>query len=317
MLLLVGIKNMSNLVDLHKLLKKSTNYSADQQEKSLKHALVKSLYNAHQSELINNKNIEREILFLAMYYGIIEPALTLEAIGKIQPQELTRERVRQIINSALPVVKEQGAPYLKAKAIIVKLLEEKDSNFLVLKDIVNFPYFEGFKKNSKGLIAFLNDCGIKQVAYRKDYYLYLPEVKRSDVIKAIQKHNKNIRKTQTMSNMSLKAKTVTYVPEEVKKFLSDTAKEKNLGLNELYEKIFNEFIEKNPYKDLSYTFGKTQSWKSRKGMAQWEQIGIYIEKNLFDKLKNIVKKLKNKNNNVSFMAFISQSFIWYCNQHKV
>lgn len=307
---------MSNLVDLHKLLKKSTGYSADQQEKSLKHALIKSLYNAHQSELTKNKNIEREILFLAMYYGIIEPALTLEAIGKAQPQELTRERVRQIINSVLPTVKKQGAPYLKTKQIIIELLSNNSSSFLVLKDILNIDYLEGFKKNSKGLIAFLNDCGIKQVAYRKDYYLYLPETKRSDVIKAIQKYNKSIRKTKTISNMSLKAKTVTYVPEEVKKFLSNTAKDKNLGLNELYEQIFQEFIEKNPYKDLSYTFGKTQSWKSRKGLAQWEQIGIYIEKNLFDKLKSIVKKLKNKNNNVSFMAFISQSFIWYCNQHK-
>lgn len=307
---------MSNLVDLQKLLKKSAGYSVEQKEKSLKHALIKSLYKAHQSELLKNKNIEREILFLAMYYGLIEPALTLEAIGKVQHQELTRERVRQIINCALTVVKQQDAPYEKVHETIKQLLDTKNSNFLILKDVLSLSYFEGFKKNSKGLIALLNDCGIKQVAYRKDYYLYLPETKRVDVIKAIQKHNKVVRKHKTMNNMSLKAKTVTYVPQDVKDFLSETAKKQGKGLNELYEIIFNEFITKNPYQDLSYTFGKTQSWKSRKGLAQWEQIGIYIEKDLFEKLKNIVKKIKAKNNNVSFMAFISQSFIWYCNQNR-
>lgn len=313
---------MSNLIDLQELLKKSSNYTEEKREKSLKHSLIKELYKIYRIELSKNKNIEREILFLTMYYGLIEPAMTLEAIGKIQPQPLTRERVRQIINSVLLLLSElphsntSKNPFQKAKIKIKEILLTSDNKFILLTDILNNKYFDCFKKNTKGLIAFLNDCGIKQIAYRKDYYLYLPSEDRTLIIKEIQTYNKSIRKTLTIKNMLLKSKTVTYVPENIKKFLIQQAEDKKIGLNELYENIFKEFIQKNPYKDISYTFGKTKSWQSRKGLAEWEQIGIYIDKKLFDKLKSIVKKLKERKTNISFMSFVSQSFIWYYNQQQ-
>lgn len=311
---------MSNLIDLQKLLNKSSNYTEEQQQKSLKHSLIKALYNIYQKELINNKNIEREILFLTMYYGIIEETKTLESIGNDQPQKLTRERVRQIINSTLSLLNisdiNPDNPYYKSKIKIKELLLTSDYKFLPLKDLLETSYFSSFKKNSKGIISFLNDCGIKQITYRKDFYIYLPQENRSDIIKEIQKYQKTLRKNNTIKNMEQKSKTVTYIPNEVKIFLNTKATESKIKLNELYQIIFNDFISKNPYKDLSYSFGKTKSWQSRKGLANWEQIGIYIEKNLFNQLKTIVKKLKSQNPKISFMSFISQSFIWYYNQQQ-
>ncbi len=306
---------MSNFAVLHKLLKKGSSLDISQTQESLKSTLIKQLSDVYKQKLLLNDNLEREFLFLCMHYGLIDPAMTLEAIGKAQPKgELTRERVRQIIDSVLHLLKGNNSPYEISRSLIAEQIQENGTIFIRIEDLLKKTYFESFKKNVKGLISFLNDCGVKQVAYRKEYYLYLDDTKRQEVIKAIQKENKDIRKNKTILNMSKKAKTVTYVPKETKDFLAAHAKSKSLGLNEAYEHIFKTFIDSNPYSVLAYTFPKTKSWKARKGTAQWEQIGIYIEKDLFEQIKAIVKKLKKDKKSVSFMSFICQSFIWYHNQ---
>lgn len=58
----------------------------------------------------------------------------------------------------------------------------KDNSFLRAEDLLTHVYFSKFKKNIKGLIAFLNDCGVRQIAYRKNYYFYLDTLKRKSVV---------------------------------------------------------------------------------------------------------------------------------------
>jgi hypothetical protein len=264
---------------------------------------------------------DRELLFLSTYYGLSCRALTLEGIGKSQEKALTRERVRQIIYSAFKEVEKLGDNiYLKAEEIFKQAIinhkneENEPTLFLRFDEVVLIPEFKSFEKNEKGLIAFLNDCNVKQISYRKKYYFYYHSTDRKLVTQKIQEKNKEIRHIKTLEKMNQKSKTVTYAPQVVRNYLIDVAKNKNLNLNHLYENIMNDFMNKKPYSHEEYVFNKTKSWRARKGKAQWEQIGIYIDKNIFENIKDEVKNIK-KGKNVSLMNFICQSFIWYYESH--
>ncbi len=256
----------------------------------------------------------RELYFLCLYYGIQTKSLTLEAIGKSQEQPLTRERVRQIINAGIKGLKiDKENLYKKVGEIVSTKIRSCESSFIRMDDLVNDEYFSDFKNNTKGLIAFLNDCGIKQISYRKKYYLYLNSVDRERIILEIQKENKTIRRDKTVEKMQTKAKTVTYVPSAVRHHLIAFSNNNDINLNTLYEEILNTFISDSPFmKDNGFVFEKTKSWRARKGKAQWEQIGIYIDKDIFEKVRSTLKVMKKElNKNISIMSFICRSFVWH------
>lgn len=296
--------------DLGKIIKKAKKIKAPNNAVEM---LLKQIENV--SKQVSN----RELTFLSIYYGFFGKALTLEAIGQTQENALTRERVRQIIDAALVKVKNvDESVYKKATELFKGLLLDTKEKFIREEKLLSLDFFNSFGKNLKGLIAFLNDCGIRQVAYRKKYYFYLSTESRRDIVKSIQSENKAIRKTNTLEKMKNKAKTVTYVPKEVRNFLLINATEDDEKLNSLYEKILGNFINKSPYKKETYEFPKTKSWQSRKGKAEWEQVGIYIEKNIFEKVKEVVKELKkNYKKRVSLMAFICQAFTWYAQEKGI
>lgn len=298
---------MSNYIGLQKIIKKGKKIDAPEN-------LLESLYK--QIFEIYNEKAAREFHFLTLYYGLQSKAMTLESIGQIQEQPLTRERIRQIIDSVIGPLRDfQPVNYINPYIHSVHLFEAilgKDRTFIRMEELTEDSYFSNFSKNVKGLIAFLNDCGIRQIAYRKNYYFYPKRLDRKDVIQNIQKENKTIRREHTLEKMSLKSKTVTYVPDEVRQHLLSYADKHKMNLNPLYEKILNDFMNQKPYMQPEYTFSRTKSWKARKGKAQWQQIGIYIERNIFDTIKDDVKLVKKDlKKSVSLMSFICQAFVWH------
>lgn len=301
---------MTDYIELHKIIKKGKKVESP---KTLQDYLLKYIASVFRED------ISREINFVATYYGLNGEALTLEKIGNTQEHKLTRERIRQIIDGTLKktklLIEEKDSPFVVAEKEFFNILG--DSLFLRFSDLTKHSFFKDFKKNTRGLISFLNDCGIRQVAYRKEYYLYPQFFERKLIIDSIQKENKAIRREQTISNMSKKAKTVTYVPNEVREFLLDYSNKNKLNLNPLYELILKDFIESKPYLKSEFEFSKTKSWKARKGKAMWQQVGIYIDREVFNLVINSISFIKKDlNKNVSLMNFICQSFIWFYNKNK-
>lgn len=301
---------MSKYSDLQKIIKKGKKIEAPD---NLQDSLLSHIASQHHEE------INRELNFLTLYYGLQGTALTLDSIGKAQDNSLTRERVRQIIDSVLePLIKipVNFNPYKNSIVLFEEILGDK--KFIRLDELFENSYFSSFKKNIKGLISFLNDCDIRQIAYRKNYYFYPVKFKRQDIINEIQKENKLFRREKTLEKMSHKAKTVTYVPDEIRQHLLDYAEKTDTNLNPMYEQILKDFILKKPYEQAGYEFSKTKSWKARKGKAQWQQIGIYIEKDIFELIKENVKFIKLElNKKVSLMSFICQAFVWHCETNKI
>jgi len=292
----------------NKLQKNLKKYNTTEEPKNLLESLVSHI------ELSNNLKNSRELYFLSCYYGIGTESLTLEAIEQINEKQLTRERVRQIIDNTVKKIKTKSEnPYRHTQNAFEQLLKDNDVFFIRMSSLLNDPYFTSFNKNQKGFISFLNDCGIRQIAYRKQYYLYSKNINRREIVLEIQKENKDIRKTKTLAKMMNKSKTVTYVPYLIRHHLVDYAEKHDINLNVLYEQILKQFIAHTPYTKIAgYVFPKTQSWKARKGKAQWEQIGIYIDKIVFDNVRKTVDEIKNELNiNVSLMGFICQAFIWH------
>lgn len=258
----------------------------------------------------------REFGFLISYYGLNGEQKNLETIGNTQSKVLTRERVRQIINivvNDLIIKTKESNSFNIFEFSYNKFLEILDGKtFIKLNTLIEDDFFNCFQNNHKGLIAFFNDIDIRQVAYRKNYYFYLEKTPRNEAIKEIQKENKSLRRDETLKKMAIKSKTVTYVPNQVRNFLLQQSTEKNINLNPLYENILKEFIKNKPFKANKFCFGKTKSWKARNGKAQWQQIGIYINKSIFDLIKKNVEHIKDDlNKTVSLMSFICQAFIWY------
>lgn len=301
---------MDNYDMLQKIIKKGKKITSPE-------TLIESLYK-QISDIYREKNA-RELHFLTLYYGFQNKAMTLEAIGASQETPLTRERVRQIIDTILVSLKksqyEYDNPYNKAASIFDTILGE--NKFLRLEQLLDNELFVGFKKNVKGLIAFCNDCDIRQIAYRKNYYFYPKRYERKMVINAIQQENKTLRRESTLEKMSLKAKTVTYVPDEVREHLLTYAHKKQTNLNPLYESILIDFMKQQPYFKPDFIFSRTKSWKARKGKAKWQQIGIYIDRNIFDDIGRDVKKVKQDlGKTVSLMSFICQAFVWHYEKHN-
>lgn len=304
---------MSNYIGLQKIIRKGKKITNPD---NLMESLQKQISENYSEKLA------REFHFLTLYYGLQSKAMTLENIGRSQDSPLTRERVRQIIDSIIFPLKNFETvnyenPYHYSAIVFDKVLGN-DRNFIRLEELIENDYFAGFSKNVKGFIAFLNDCGIRQIAYRKNYYFYPERLLRKNVIQDIQKENKNLRREHTLEKMSLKSKTVTYVPDEVRLHLLDFAEKNKLNLNPLYETILSDFMNKKPYLSTEYVFSRTKSWKARKGKAKWQQIGIYIEKIIFDNIKeNVFSIKKDLKKNVSLMSFICQAFVWHYEQtHK-
>ena len=147
------------------------------------------------------------------------------------------------------------------------------------------------------------------------------KLKQTDIrglyLTKLYRQSNNFRREKTLEKMSHKAKTVTYVPDEIRQHLLDYAEKTKSNLNPMYENILKSFIEKKPYEIESYEFSKTKSWKARKGKAQWQQIGIYIEKDIFELIKENVKFIKTDlNKKVSLMSFICQAFVWHSEKNK-
>lgn len=301
---------MSNYNELQKIIKKGKKIS---NPVDLLDSLIKEISLCAENK---EKNL-RDFDFLTLYYGLQGKSLTLEGIGNVQENKLTRERVRQIINNAYSILSKNNNDnsYIKASNIFKEILN--NNAFIRADDLLSHEYFNGFKKNIKGLIAFLNDCNIKQIAYRKKFYFYLSHLKRADVVSKIQIANKSLRKQSTEEKALNKSKTVTYVPNEVRDYLLKFSEKNDINLNPLYESILHKFINESPYKSNDFVFEKTKSWKARKGKAQWQQIGIYIDKTTFNLVRNTVKSIKlNHIKNVSLMSFICQSFVWFYDINK-
>lgn len=265
-----------------------------------------------------NENNARGFHYMISYYGLGESkGMTLEAIGEKIAGGLTRERVRQIIDGALAILlKQEGAegaqkPYERARERFESMLAERSGHFLRLSDFVTEGYFQSFEENPKGLIAFLNDAGVRQVVYRGAHYIYPDRLDRREAIERIQGENKKERRGRTLAKMSRMAKTVTYVPTETREFLLDQAQSSGMALNRLYEKILRDFMQSEPYKG-SADFAKTQSWRARQGKAEWSQVGIYIEKGVFDQVKERAGAVKPEP--VSNMSYICQAFVWFSKQ---
>lgn len=267
-----------------------------------------------KSSLSNNN--ARGFKYMMHYYGLNgEPGMTLESIGKNVAGGLTRERVRQIIDGALGVLlkAEVGAgqalvPYRDTRQRFEALLAGSEQQFLPLSSFMEIDYFASFGADPKGFIAFLNDAGIRQVVYRGAHYIYPKKLDRREAIELVQVENKKTRRAKTVEKMDKMAKTVTYVPGEVREFLLNESKRRAVPLNRLYEKILAQFIAKSPCK-LSEDFEKTQSWRARKGKAEWSQVGIYIDKAIFDQVKAAAVKVKP--DPISNMSYICQAFVCF------
>jgi hypothetical protein len=264
-------------------------------------------------EIATNKN-ERELGFLISYYGLDNKRLTLDEIGQNQEKKITRERVRQIINHVIDLIKSKKSEHKNVFEITKEHFErvKGKKNFIKLDDLISDQFFVSFKNNTHGLIALFNDCGIRQINYRKKYYFYNDSSDKVKITTEIQVENKILRKEKTELNSLLKSKTVTYVPLEIRSKLALDAKQNDISLNALYEIIMNSYIKEKPYMDKEYDFFKTKAWKARNGKADWSQIGIYINIDTFKKMKQIkeeIQKLFNKK--VSVMSLICQSFVLY------
>lgn len=265
----------------------------------------------------------REYYFIDLYYGLNNKHHTLEEIGQIDDKKVSRERVRQIINQFNAKIKLQESllklninnPFEKTYNIffeILKIKENKNEPFVSELELFKNEYFQNAKNNIKGIISFLNDCGIRQISYRKKYYFYLETNNREQIINLIQKINKENRKIKTLQKMENKCKTVTYVPFDTRDNLTKISIKEKINLNNLYEKILKNFLNNKKYHEKNYNFSKTQSWKARQGKAQWTQIGIYIDKNIISEIKKELDFLELEYaKKVSLMSFIAESFMDY------
>ena len=107
------------------------------------------------------------------------------------------------------------------------------------------------------------------------------------------------------------------MPTEVRQHLLHFSEVNNYNLNPLYEAILLDFIQQKPYTHKDFNFSRTQSWKARMGKAEWQQIGIYINKITFETIQQAVEEAQRLAfKKISLMSFICQAFIWHYNQFK-
>lgn len=278
------------------------------------------------------------------YYGLVSgQGMTLENVGALDEVQLTRERVRQIIDSGVQCLRTvekplgkavavrhaedpEPRPYARAAAWFHQLSKDRKSMFVALNDLLEQPYFAGFAGNHKGAIALLNDAGIRQVMYRNQHYLYPEGHPRKEAIGAVQAANKRLRHARTLRKMLDMSKTVTWVPVPTRSALKVIADGQDVGLNRLYERILVAFQEDAPYRPKASTtgkprrpragtaealgawecFAKTTAWRSRNGKATEAQVGIYIKKDIADQAKK-----EARHHGTSFMSYIRCAFVWF------
>lgn len=302
---------MSNFIELQKFLNSVYNQK-NRKTNSLKDNLSFSIANLYFKNLENNRDLSRPLLYLCSHYGLINKALTLEKISELNVKKLTRERVRQIIDQVVFLLKEEpNNIYANIYSIVSTQISQNPSQYIRFSTLIQQTYFEDFKNNPKGLISIFNDCGFKQMTYRNDYFFYNSNVNKDIMIKRIQEENRLLRKNQTIQNNENKAKTVTYIPHFIKEFLAQASIKNNIGLNAMYERIFIKFMETHPYKDLESVFPKITIKTPIN--PEWEQLGLYVDKKVYEQMKGLIDKLRKNKREVSSMRFIAQSFIWYYN----
>jgi hypothetical protein len=269
------------------------------------------------SLLLNLKEVwsdkrARSIYFLMKYYGLLGPGLTLEEIGQQEKKPLTRERVRQLLEEMIKVLrakeKETGHrgpnPFEMVKGWYTQQIQLTGATFASLKELMDTPLTLGFE-DEKGVCAFLKDADIKQAIYRNQKYLYVSVEKRKGIIQEIQSFNKKERKAKTEKRAQEMAKTVTYVPYEVKQAIVREQERVGEPLNRMYENILSVFAQKSPWKKHPMFFEKTKSWRFRKDKTDWVQIGLYIKRESYDQAKACSKAA-----GVSLMSYICRAVAW-------
>lgn len=282
-----------------------------------------SLINEFISYWRNNTDkvkINREKMIfdiLCSYYGIdyenkvVVEAKTLERIGI--DNHLTRERIRQLLTKVVNNFnKEEKNRNFYKKLKNDFLLELKNADFIHLSSMLKKPYLAEYKNNPRGLLNFLTHSGVEHVMYRNQYYLFVSKSKKehnetkSAVVKLIQEHNRDVRKQQTLENTQSMSKTVTYLPPYMRNFYLDYSEKHNYKLNNLYTEVLEQFDTTKPYKENKAFFGKKQEWRWPPLKKNWVQIGLYIDKILFDKLED-----KALSANTSVMNYIGCALAWF------
>lgn len=261
------------------------------------------------------KKLGTAFMLIELYYGVTSGSgVTLEHIGKRSDVNLTRERVRQIIDSGVryiqkketnglvvPAFVEVPTPYAKALSILNSLMKEGGVGFIHFDLLVKHPYFKGFHSNEKGLISFLNDIGVRHLLYRGIRYLYLNVHKKAVVILDIQKENRIIRNHNTQQKILGMSKTVTWVPKEAQRILKEVSVDYRYKLNKMYELILIDF--KAYVSNGSFKIQKKSPVANKEELVQ---VGIYIKKSIASQIKE-----ESKKHHISYMSFIRNAFIWF------
>lgn len=285
------------------------------------------------------------------YYGITSgQGLTLESVGALPDVRLTRERVRQIIDSGVQCLRGlekplsrattvrhaedlDPRPYARAAAWFHQLSRERKSMFVALQDLLTQPYFASFADNHKGAIALLNDAGIRQVMYRNQHYLYPEGHPRKEAIGAVQAANKRLRHQRTLRKMLDMSKTVTWVPVPTRSALKTIADAHDVGLNRLYERILVAFQNAAPYRaqaglTAGATVGKPRrpkagtaeaagAWECFAKTTAWRsRNGKATEAQVGIYIKKSIAdqaKREARHNGTSFMSYIRCAFVWFVN----
>lgn len=268
----------------------------------------------HLLKSVESPRTSRGIDMMVSHYGLDDGiGKTLEEIGMRENPPLTRERARQLICEVLKeidvVEKSAGyigpKPFSEVRAWFKQNQVSSDLKFVKTKSLMRKKEVKGFINNENGLLSFLNDNGIRQITYRNTRYLYNKNDSRLNITQHIQSYRKRVRKENTDNKKNLMVKTVTYVPKEVKEDIDTTNKKLNISLNKMYENILLHFIEDEPWLGHEYFFERTESWKSRRGVSEWKQVGLYIHKDIYIRIKTTSKKI-----DVSVMAFIFRALAW-------
>lgn len=263
---------------------------------------------------VSDEGGKRGIAFMSEYYGFGGEGKTLEHIGTTLAGGLTRERVRQIIDATKEKLEIAVAragwgktPYAKLREIYEKAAEKNAGKFAEMSDVEAHSYVKAFEGDKKGLSAILSDAEVRQVVYRGKSYLYPAGTERKTAVLAIQSKKKKERRAKTEAKMDGMAKSVTYVPVETREAMKSEAKKRKMPLNRLYEKVLRDFAEHaRSSGKTSKDFPQTKSWRARQGKAEWSQVGLYIEKKVFDDTRAVAESI-----GVSNMSFVCQAFVWF------
>lgn len=244
-----------------------------------------------------NLRLARNISFVRSYYGLapngsLQKPMTLDEIGKTQNPVLTRERVRQVIESTVAQIRGNALDHsgheLAAEDIYgaatrcvqeaLALGAKKGYPVVSFSALLALPLFKGFAPsvdgesggdgdtpNHRGLVAFLDHCGFEQVHHRGERYVHHPSVARGHVLELIKKHSKVASLHQRQAKSAQKIKTVTYVPVDTKDALVSWAGITGQRLNALYERTILDFISscRTQYLRPDFVPTRTKSWQTR------------------------------------------------------